>query len=211
MTNRFVAQKIGMLFVGGLSLVVGCSAPKGDSGGRVATSETTRAERNRSDQMNTADLAAASDEAAQRFVRELSQMVEQDYGGYRVTVVLGDIANRSASMPRTDFELIRQRLRSKLMSSSAVRDEIKFVEKRRRVESINREEYGEGDEDLLDEGNKSDASVRRSNPEYTFYLNVDADAVHRGPTNLFAVTFHLTRASDGEIVFNKYFEVKYGG
>jgi hypothetical protein len=160
-------------------------------------------------QMRIDDLLAASDEAAQRFVRELGEMVKKDFGGYRVAVIIGDIENRSRSMPQSDFELIRQRLRSKLMSSDTLRDHVSFREKHERITRAARREVPRDNNDVLGDS-KATPTVELSNPAHSYLLNVDADAVHRGPAKLFAVTFTLTRVSNKDIVFNKYFEVRYG-
>ncbi len=191
-----------------LLLIAGGCAPTGDSGGRVPVSEMTKGER-RSDQMRTADLAEASDEVVMNLAADLSRLADEDFRGYRITVMLGDIVNKSGTMSTTDFEYVRNRIKSKLMQSDMVRDNIKFVEKRARIENLNRQEYGDQKEDILQEGKGGGVGVERTDPHYAFYLNGETYGVHRGETHLFSVTFELQRASDGEIVFNKHYEVKY--
>jgi len=185
----------------------GCSASKGDSGGRVPIDQMTKGER-RTDQMRTADLAEASDQVAQAVAADIGRLAEQDFNQYRVTVMVGDIENTSQTMPTQDFEYVRDRIRNKLLGSSMVRDNVKFVEKRRRVEKLNEREFG-GDEDLLQEG-KNDSGIKRPDKDYTFYLNGTARGIHRGDTHLLTIAFELTRASDGEIVFSQMYEQKYG-
>jgi hypothetical protein len=186
----------------------GCSAPKGDSGGRVPIDQMTKGER-RTDQMRTADLAEASDGVAQAISADIDRLVEQDFGGYRVTVMVGDIENTSQTMPTQDFEYVRDRIRNKLLSSSHVRDNVKFVDTRRRMERLNEREYGGGQEDLLQEGRGGAPGVERSDPRYTFYLNGTSRGIHRGATHLLTIAFELTRATDGEIVFSQMYEQKY--
>lgn len=197
---------VGTLAAAGL-VATGCSAPEGKSGGRVPISQMTEGER-RTDQMRTADLAEASDQVAQAVAADIGRLAEQDFGDYRVTVMVGDIENTSQTMPTQDFEYVRDRIRNKLLSSAMVRDNVKFVEKRRRVEKLNEREFG-GQEDVLQEGT-GQPGIERPDVKYTFYLNGTSRGIHRGDTHLLTIAFELTRASDGEIVFSQMYEQKYG-
>ena len=187
----------------------GCSAPKGRDSGRVEVHETTPAEQGRG-QMLTSDLAETADGVARALAVDIQRLADEDFGGYRVTVMLGDIVNKTGTMSTTEFEYVRSRIKSKLMQSGLVRDNVKFVERRQRIKDLNRREYGnDDDDDLLQEGSDDRVKVRRDNPEYSFYLNGEAYGIHRGSTKLFFVTFELQRAIDGEIVFNESYERKY--
>lgn len=185
----------------------GCSGPKGDPGGRVEVHETTEAERE-SGQMAGGDLASASDRVAQEFAADINRLAEEDWGNYRVTLILGDIKNKSGGMPTSDFEYVQTRVKNRLMKSRLFRDNVKVVERRKRMESLNKEELG-GDGDLLQEGDDP-AAVSARNPEHTYYLLGDAYGIHRGSTHLYYLTFKLNRAKDGEEVFSQDYEVKYG-
>jgi hypothetical protein len=162
----------------------------------------------RSDQMPTPDLAGASDEVAMQLARDIDRIIELDNEGMRATVMLGDIVNKTDTMRTTDFEYVRNRIKSKLLQSRHVVDNIQFAAGRQRTEELNRREYGEGREDLLQEGTGG-AGIQRGNPYYSYYLNAECYGVHRGRTHLFSVTFELHRVSDGAIVFNRSYERKY--
>ncbi len=201
--SRFLAAAAAGMVAG---FLCGCT-PKGDSGGRVGVHETTKAER-KSGVMHPSDLATASDAVAMAFAADLNRLSERDWGGYRVSLVFGDINNSSRAMATTDFEYVRERIKNKLMQSRMFRDNVKVVANRARMEELNRREYGEPD-DPLQEGRPA-VGVQRTDPAYTFYMNGDVYGVHRGTTHLYYLTFKLHRASDGEEVFAKDYEVKYG-
>lgn len=188
-------------------LTTGCKSPsEGNSGGRVAVSETTRAEK-RSAQPRTADLIEASDQVAMQLAADLDGLAREDFGGYRVTLILGDILNKSGTAPVEDFEVIQQRVKDKLLESRVFRENVKVVENRGRLERLNAEEIGDApDDDLLQQAPEASATDR--NPAYTFYLLGDAYGVHRDSTHLYYITFKLVRA-DREVVFSKRYEVKY--
>lgn len=189
-------------------LAAGC-APTGSSSGRIDSRTTTKAERE-SGKMYTADLDSAADEVAQALVLDLNRLAEEDFGDYRATVIFGDILNKTGTMSTNEFELVRSRIRSKLMGSRDVRNNLRFVEKSRRVQDLNEREYGGGEEDLLGEGRRAGNAPERTPKDYTFYLNGDANAIHRGSTKKYYLEFQLSRASDGELVFLKSYEMKYG-
>lgn len=201
-TGRWAALLLGATLLWSLA----CS--KGDRGGRVGVSEVTEGER-KSGQIYGGDLFSASDDVAMALAGDINRLSEEDWGGYRVTLILGDISNKTRAMPTSDFEVVRDRIKNKLSKSRLFRDNVKVVANRQRVESMNRKELGNDDEDLLDEGKPDKTKMRTGNPEYTFYLLGNAYAVHRGDTVLYYMAFTLTRAADGEEVFAQDYEVKY--
>lgn len=190
-----------------MSLTVGC-APKGKSGGRIPVSQTTSAEI-KAGGPRTADLATASDDVATSLVRDINRLAEEDWGGYRVTLIYGDIVNKTAGRVSTvDFEYVRDRILSLLSKNKSFRDNVKFVRKRARIESLNREELT-GDGDPLQEGNDPNRVVR-PDAEYVYYLNGDMYGIYRGSTELFYMKFTIDNARDAEVVFSEDYEVKYG-
>lgn len=190
-----------------VALLAGCDAPRGHASGRVEVSDTTRAER-KSGQMAGGDLAQASDDVAMALAADINRLAEEDWGKMRVTVTFGDVKNATRAMPTTDFEYVRERIKNKLMRSKLFRDNVKFVENRARMEELNQREYG-STEDPLQSGGAQSPAVERTDLKFAFYLNGDAYGVHRDTTHLYYLAFKLNRASDGEEVFSKDYEVKY--
>ncbi len=210
MSKLIVGPAVSLIVLSGIFvLAMGCrSRPYGDSGGRVGIHTMTPGERN-SNQMRIGDLASTSDTVAMSLGRDINRLVDEEFGGYRVMVVCGDIVNKSGTMPTSDFEYVRRRIRTKLGRSGLFRDNINFVESRARMERLNRREFGAGEEDLLQEGRSSGVAIKRISPDYTFYLNGDVYGIRRGGTNAYYITFALHRASDGGEVFSQDYEVKY--
>lgn len=184
-----------------------CGPPEGESSGRISTHESTKAER-KSGQMHTADLAGACDEVAMALAADLNRLAEEEFANYRITMIFGDLDNKSGTMPTADFEYVRERIKNKLINSRTFRDNVKFVEKRARIEDLNRQEFAEK-EDVLQEGKSGGVEIKRDNPEYTFYLNGNTYGIHRGTTHLYYLSFKLHRATDTAEVFAKDYEVKY--
>jgi len=200
-------SRVGGLCV--LSFIVGCGAPKGDPGGRVEVHRTTPAER-RAPGMVVADMASASDQIAQSLISDLNGIVEKQFRdpSVRAWVVFGAIENKSYTMPRTDFEYIRELVKDKLQKSALWRDNIKFVAQRKAVEQQNREEFDEDDRDPL-QREPGREGVERPSKEHMYYLNGKAYGVLRGSTEDYYLSFNLTRASDGEEIFSHSYEMKY--
>lgn len=200
--------RIGVIVVGAV-VMAGCEAPppRGDSGGRVPVGSTTAGEAS-SGLMRTADLVEASDLVATGLARDVDAMVVEDFGGQRVTVVFGDIANKTSRMPTTDFEFVRDRIKSRLMDSRVVRDNAKFVENRARRESLRQRELGQTGETRI--GATSDLPQPAVNEEYFLFLNGTMYSVDRPDTRLYYLKFELMRSTTGETVFSRDYEVKYG-
>ncbi|MDX2148629.1 MAG: hypothetical protein SFZ23_14020 [Planctomycetota bacterium] len=198
----------------GLAMVLGAcqSPPTGYSAGRIPVSESTRAEAN-DRRVQPADLIDASEQVAQELARDIQRLADEDFGGYRVTVAFGDFENKTGNVSTTDFEYVRDRVQSRLMTSRLVRNNIKFVQGRARLEELNQRELGVR-EDILQEGG-SNSTVAARDPNFFFYLNGNMYRVNRGgenrdATDLYYIKYQLVRASDAEIVFDSDYEVKYG-
>lgn len=203
--------RVAAIVLGAGALAGGCSAPQGQSGGRVPVSEGTRGEL-QDRRIMTSDLAESSDRVAESLARDIQQIVDEDFGGYRATITFGDIQNKTGNVSTTDFEYVRDRIKSKLMTSRHVRDNVRFRESRRRVEDLNQRELGRND-DLLSEGGGTPTGIRNPNPDFLMYLNGNMYRVERGrgsTTDLYYLKFELIRASDGITLFSQDYEVKYG-
>lgn len=200
----------GSVAMAGL-LIAGCSniPPSGSRSGRVEVTDTTPAEANSRQVLPTA-LVEFSDQVAQQLVADMQQIPELN-GGYRATVVFGDIANNTQVVPTTDFEAFRNRIRQKLMQSRSVLANVRFVENRARMEALRRREGGGGG-DLLQQSPGGAAAGDALVPEYTFFLNGDMYRVTRGSqeqVNLYMLSFNLTNMQSGELIWtNSPYEIK---
>jgi len=182
-------------------LAAGCQSPPpaGHSSGRLGTGVTTPAEE-RSGQMYLTDLTEASDRVAESLMRDLNELAEnefkQDGNAYEVTLVYGDIVNKTRNMSTQDFEIVRERIRDTLMGSREFRRHFRIVESKARYESLRAREHG-------------DQGGRELNPAFTYFLNGNVMSSERETTKLFYLNFQLLRDSDGEIVFTKKYEQTY--
>lgn len=180
--------------------LAGCSSPpRGQDNNRVEITDTTPAERN-SRLPSTAELTEFSDQVVSQLTADLLSVPELN-GEYRVTVVFGDIVNKTSIVPQTDFEAFRSRIRQKLMQSRTVLKNIRFIENRERwLANRNRELGGSGD--LLQEGPRG--NDRSLNPEYTYFLNGEFYRVARGgeTVNYYGMSYNLMKASDSELIWS---------
>jgi PBP1b-binding outer membrane lipoprotein LpoB len=204
--NAFAKGLGGILAVG---LFLGaCAPPKGEPSGRVEVTDTTPAERN-SPQIQLSAQHEFSDRVAQQLAADLSSVpaLNQDY---RVTIVFGDIVNQTGIVPTTEFEAFRMRVRQKLMQSQHVLRNVRFVENRARLEELRRREMGNSG-DLLQQGSQPAAPAL--NPRYTFFLNGNMYRAQRGAgrgeVNEYLMSYQLTSAETGEIVWeNVPYDIK---
>lgn len=196
-----IAMRRSMLMVGVLVMAAGCQQPpKGESTGRVDITDTTRAERESHMVMPVA-LQEQADQVAAQLAADLA-VVPEFNEGYRVTVVFGDIVNKTGIVPTSDFEAFRSQVRQNLMQSRAVMKNIRWIENRSRWEQARRREGGQG-QDLLQEG----SGGRTLNEAYTYFLNGEMYRVNRGGTgrdavNMYMMSYNLTKMSDGEIIWS---------
>ena len=180
----------------GMLLAAGCSSPpKGISGGRVDIARTTSAERD-SAKVLPAALVEFSDQVAQRVVQDLAGIPEISQAGRPVTVIVGDIMNKTGIVSTNEFELVRSRIRNSLLQSEYARDQLEFVENRARMDSIRRRE-----------------AVRPSeqgaiDPETTFALNGDFYRIGRGSDNQYYMEFQLVHFKTNKIVFSDRYDIK---
>jgi len=199
-TLASVLALLGATFAANLS---GCTAYQGKKTGRVDPGATTEAEMN-SGKMYIADLYDASGRVAEALMKDLERLSETDLkqGGqaFLSTLVYGDISNKTSTMPTTDFEVVRERIRDMLLSSSEFRKHFRVIENRGRYETLRANELGLGG------GGNAD---RKINEAYTYFLNGNAFSLDRPDTRGFYLNFQLMRASDGEIVFSKRYEQTY--
>lgn len=191
------------LLAAGLTLTACSSEPEGYSKGRIGTTTTTEGE-TRSNQILPTALIEASDQTASRLAQDLANIPQVRNAGGRVTVLVGDINNKTGVTSSTDFEMLRSRIRSNLLQSRYVKDQVNFVENRARMRSIaGREEVGD---------NPVAAGPDKYDPNTTFALNGDFIRVFRdtgeGYSNLYYIEFQLVHFKTNEIVFSDKYEIK---
>ena len=187
-------------------LAAGCSPPRGESTGRVENTDTTKAERS-SPQVSITGLTEKADQVAEQLMADLNTIQELN-GSYRATVVFGDIMNKTGIVPTSDFEAFRTKIRGRLLQSQALRNKVRFVENRAKIEQLRRRE-GAGGGDLLQQN--PGTGVKPLNEEYTYFLNGEMYRVDRGEgqVNLYSMSYNLTGMSSGEIIWTSpSYEIK---
>lgn len=205
MTHARSLVSLGLL--GAIAFSSACSPPQGRDGGRLTPTTTTYAEE-KSAALPITSIVEASSKISEDVARDIVRVSGEVGKGFRVVVVFGDLENKTqGGVNTTDFELMRERLKSRLVQSSLFRDNVKFVANRAALASLNAREIGQA-KDPLQEGGA--AQTPALNPQYTLYLNGSMYGSFRGGTNYYYITFKLIRASDGEEVFNADYEIKRG-
>lgn len=196
-----VAALLAAMLVGPLGLV-GCdNPPRGDRGGRVGTTDTHRWQSERA-QVLPASLIEFSDMVAERLARDIIEDTPRiTDADERVTVILGDINNRTQIVSSNDFEMMLRRTRNNLNNAPVTRDRLRFVEDRARMqdlaerEGIARED-GTSGPDLYD-------------PETTYTLNGDFFRVSRGGVNLYYMEVQVSHFATNEQVFSTAYESQH--
>jgi hypothetical protein len=190
-------RRSALLLVLPIVLAAGCHPPPGHDSGRLGASSTTVAER-QSEQIPLTSIVEASDKVSQDLARDVARIAGEVGKGYRVTVVFGDLENKTQGVVNTtDFETTRERIKSRLVQSGFFRDNVRFVANRAALESLNNREI-------------AGTQPAPLNPEYTLYLSGFLSGSFRGTSNYYYMNFKLIRASDGEEIFNNDYEIKRG-
>lgn len=187
-----------------------CSTPPlGDRTGRVEPGRTTEAEQ-RSGQVYISDLDDATEKMSMKFIADLNgRLAESDFRingeQQRVTIVFGDITNKSGSMPSSDIEAIRANFQSNLMESDDLRAHCRFVRDKANFERLRATEFGPGPTNPTTPG----TGVRSLDQRFTYFLNSEIYGIMRGSTRQFTINFSLMRASDGEEVWKPNYKQTY--
>ena len=190
------------LFAGLVCVVLlGCAQPppKGKDPGRVEVTNTTPAERSSAEVQLTAQHEF-SDLIAQQLAADFQKIPELNQG-VRVTVVFGDIVNKTEVVPTTEFEAFRTRIRQKLMQSQMILKNIRFVENKARVNDL-----------IAREGDGAPGRAAL-NPKYTYFLNGEMYRSTRAgagqEVNEYQMSYNLTSMDSGEIIWtNSPYDVK---
>lgn len=206
MLHRTVPTLAGL----GAIVLAGCSSPPlGDRTGRVEPGRTTEPEKS-SGQVYISDLDDATDRMASKFISDLNtRLAESDFRvdgqPQKVTIVFGDIINKSGSMPSSDLEAIRANFQSMVMESEILRANCRFVKSRADFERLRSTEFGSAGANTSPTG----SGVRTLDPRFTYFLNQEIYGINRGSTRQFTINFSLMRASDGEEVWKPNYKQTY--
>lgn len=203
MAKNFVATNV-IPFIA-LACLVGCESRRG---GRIDIYEDSPAALG-GQEMPLRDLVEAADVVAEALIADINRLSDQDWGGYRVNLVLGDFQNKTRKMRSDDFELMQNRIKNSLMSSRLFRDNVKVFSDLTRIEDLNSQQGIGGRGDPMQERVTEPGASAALNPQYTFHLNGDAYGAHRGPVHYYYIALTLVRASDREQVFSKDYEMKF--
>ncbi len=179
---------------------VGCVNDRGNSGGRIDVSATTEAELD-SAKVLPASLVEFSDQASRRIVQDLVELprIRDDAG--RVTVILGDINNKTGIVSSTEFEVVTARLRNNLINSGTAKGTLRFVERRARMIDLAAREGVASDQVLADPSDYD--------PATTYALNGDFYRIGRGETNQYYMEVQLVHFASNEIVFSDRYDAKH--
>ena len=199
-TKRFFLTGLLAGAVGLVGTLAGCVTDRGNSGGRIDVSATTEAELDSAKVLPTS-LVEFSDQASRRIVRDLVNLprIRDDAG--RVTVILGDINNKTGIVSSSEFEMMTARLRNNLINSGAARGTLRFVERRARMQDLAAREGVASDQVLADPPDYD--------PATTYALNVDVYRISRGETHQYYMEVQLVHFASNEIVFSDRYDDKH--
>ncbi len=198
------AVMLGALLLGA---ELGCQSqpPRGNRGGRVEPSHTTPPEAADSRPM-VSDFITYSDQLSQGLMRDLeaTPTLAPRYTP-RTTILYGDIVNKTGIVSTNDFEVVRERMKNRLMQSRTFNERFRFLTSRQRLEELQTVELGD---DMFPKDAQGRVLNPRVHPDDTMLLNGTMYRISRGSTNYYLMTFELVRFSDGEIVWTNDYETK---
>lgn len=188
----------GISLLVGVTFITGCENYSGSSGGRLDTTATSRAE-SADPRILPAALIEFSDQAAVNIVQNFITLPEIKDSPERVTIVFGDIRNRTGIVSSEDFEMVRSRIRNSLLQSKYVGKHLRFVESRARMEQLRSREFDTP-------GNTAPQPTLDVTNSYIF--NGDVYRIDRGSMNLYYMEFQFVSAADYTIVFSDRYDQK---
>lgn len=154
------------------------------------------------------DMLTSGERAAEALAADLQRMINEDFGGRRVLLVLGDIDNRTGTVSTNEFDMLATRMRTNLRQSKTFRDNVMIVEKRARQAALSQRERG-GDSDPFAGGGAVRGGAEQVDPAFVFFLNGTAFRTPRAAESHFYINFELMRESNGEIVFANGYDIRY--
>jgi len=187
---------------------VGCQTT--DPPGRYPVDYTTDAE-NRDPRQHPVTMTEFRRIVPQALLQRLPIIPEVSEVPGPVTILMGDINNKTNIVPTADYEYITSGVRNGLINSAEGREKLHFVERRARMERLaDRERVATGpvvgDDGIQWAGGIYDV------PDYdatrTFALNMDIYRIGRGNTHLYAMEVQLVSFATNRIVFSEEYEMK---
>lgn len=196
------AKVSGVMGLIGVLAASGCATndpPRGTPSGRADVGHTTPAEAG-DVRVLPADYMEFADQLASGLVIDLPT-VPAFSQGVRSTIVYGDIMNKTGNISSAEFELVREKMKNRLMQSQTFRQSFRFLISKTQLEELRAMETG-----------PSGAAVGdRIDQASTYFLNGTMYRVSRGDTSLYLMTFQLVSFTSGEIVWTKDYESKRWG
>lgn len=183
-----------------MTMAAGCAnnPPRGTPSGRVPVGQSTPAEAG-DVRVLPADYMEFSDQLAAALVADLPTVPA--FAGVRSTIVYGDIMNKTGNISSAEFELVRERMKNRLMQSQTFRQNFRFLISKAQLEELR----------AMENGAANAAVGNRIDPGTTYFLNGTMYRVARGDTSLYLMTFQLVSYTTGEIVWTKDYESKRWG
>ncbi len=203
---------LGALAVGlGVLALVGCETlpPPGTNAGRVGVGTSTPAEMVDPRPL-PADLVDFSSAAAERFMSDVTSgdtyEQVQPPAGDRVTILFGDIQNDTRNVSTSEFEVVRERFKNRLISTSGeFRRRYEVLIDRELTQALQRRELGET---VIAQDSRGRVINPRINPDTTLVLNGKMQRINRGTTNYYLLTLELVDFNRGQIVWLNDYESK---
>ncbi len=195
--SRASTSRVFLLLVASGALAAGgCqNPPTGQSEGRIPVGQSTSAEAQDPRPLPD-DLVDFSDRLSESLIRDLPGVPALMNAPERVTLLYGQIDNRTGIVPSDEFEMVRERMKDNLLKSRTFNERFRFLVDRATLEQIrSREVY--------------DAAVgERFNRPTTYVINGSMFRSARGPTNFYYMNFELMNFDTGELVWSERYESK---
>lgn len=197
---------LAAMLLGAGVLLAGC----GSTPGRVPVGQTTDAER-RSAQQQPTSLTEFREQVPAELLQQLWELPEISEIPGPVTILMGDINNKTGIVSTNDYEYVTSGIRSRLINSRMAREKLHFVEQRARVERL-------AERERVATNPPPGASAVEWNgnvyfvPDYdasrTFALNMDVYRIGRGDTNLYSMEAQLVSLATNRIIFSNEYQMK---
>ncbi|MEM9111307.1 MAG: hypothetical protein AAGC72_14935 [Planctomycetota bacterium] len=195
------------VLLGALVFLAGCqSSPPG----RRPVGQTTDAER-RSPQQQPTSLTEFRDQVPAELLQQLWELPEISEIPGPVTILMGDINNKTGIVSTNDYEYVTSGIRGRLINSRSARDKLYFVEQRARVERLAERERVATNPPPGQRVVTPGGGVYYV-PDYdasrTFALTMDVYRIGRGNTNLYSMEVMLVSMGTNRIVFRDEYQMK---
>ncbi|MCC5828541.1 MAG: hypothetical protein JJU36_03755 [Phycisphaeraceae bacterium] len=135
-----------------------------------------------------------AEQLAQDFAQDMSTIKGREGINSRVTIAFGDIVNKTGNVSSSEFEMIRNSMRTRLTQSEMVQREVRFVENRARMNALIRTETGQT------------AEVDRIDLDNAWVLNMDVLRASRGRFNEYQAYVRLVDFRTGTILFERQYQ-----